>query len=163
MAKRNKWEQPPAPPPPLFFGEKERDLVKQLNDELIERIVGQTIAYYPISLEHTNFHPLYGEAIVKSFLPPVRVYVLIEWEGSATTTEDGVIDRKSSLMAHFHKRRLVEDVDLFIREGDYILYGKEFYEIVELMEPRELFGQNNFRFEVSAKCIKAREGVFNAT
>ena len=38
----NKWNRPAQPPPPLFFNEKERDLVKQVNDELIERVVGQT-------------------------------------------------------------------------------------------------------------------------
>ena len=65
--KKNKWEQPEAPPPPLFTGQKEKDLVKQVNDELIERVIGQQIVYYPISLEHTNFHPLYGEAIQKNF------------------------------------------------------------------------------------------------
>ena len=48
---KNKWSRPDAPPPPLFLGEKERDLVKQVNDELIERVIGQVIAYYPISLE----------------------------------------------------------------------------------------------------------------
>ena len=52
----NKWNQPDAPPPPLFIGKKERDLVKQVNDEIIERVIGQVIAYYPISLEHTNYH-----------------------------------------------------------------------------------------------------------
>jgi hypothetical protein len=71
----NKWSQPTNPPPPLFLGEKERDLVKQVSDELIERVIGQQIAYYPVDLEHTNFHPLYNEAIVKSFLPPIRVHL----------------------------------------------------------------------------------------
>ena len=57
------WKQPEAPPPPLFLGKKERDLVKQVNDELIERVIGQQIIYYPIDVSRTNFHPLYGEAI----------------------------------------------------------------------------------------------------
>ena len=35
MSKDKKWSQPAAPPPPLFAGQKERDLVKQENDELI--------------------------------------------------------------------------------------------------------------------------------
>ena len=64
-----KWKQPNQPPPPLFVGQKERDLVKQVNDELIERVIGQTILYYPISNVYTDFHPLYGEAINKNFLP----------------------------------------------------------------------------------------------
>jgi hypothetical protein len=33
VAKKNKWEQPSNPPPPLFTGEKERNLVKKINDE----------------------------------------------------------------------------------------------------------------------------------
>ena len=89
----NKWQQPDAPPPPLIIGEKERNLVKQVNDELIERVIGQQIVYYPISLESTNFHPLYGEAIINTFLPPVRVYALVEWEGETTTTSP-VIDKR---------------------------------------------------------------------
>ena len=34
----NKWTKPVSPPPPLFLGQKERDLVKQVNDELIEKV-----------------------------------------------------------------------------------------------------------------------------
>ena len=72
----SRWSQPTTPPPSLFTGEKERDLVKQFNDELIERIIGQPILYYPISHNHSNFHPLYGESIGKTSLPPIRVYAL---------------------------------------------------------------------------------------
>ena len=76
---KNKWSQPAAPPPPLFLGKKERDLVKQVNDELIERVIGQELIYYPISIENTNFHSLYGEAIEKNFLAPVKVNALVSW------------------------------------------------------------------------------------
>ena len=37
----SEWERPAQPPAPLFFGEKEKNLVKQINDEIIERVVGQ--------------------------------------------------------------------------------------------------------------------------
>ena len=156
----NKWQQPDAPPPPLFIGEKERNLVKQVNDELIERVIGQQIVYYPISLESTNFHPLYGEAINKTFLPPVRVYALVEWEGE-TTTNSPIIDKRSSISVHFHKRRLVEDQDLFVREGDFIYYGSFYYEIVTLNQPKQMFGQIDHKMEISAKCIRSRKGLFN--
>ena len=155
------WQQPAQPPPPLFLGEKERDLVKQVNDELIERIIGQQILYYPISVKHTNFHPIYGEAVNKSFLAPVRVYAIVSWEGSNTTTSNFGIDRLTSIEIHFHKRRLTEDQDLFVREGDFVLYGDIYYEIVTLAQPRELFGQVDYKVEVVAKCIRAREGLFD--
>ena len=153
--------QPDAPPPPLFLGQKERNLVKQINDELIERVIGQTITYYPISREYTNYN-LYGEAIQKTFLSPIKVQALIKWEGSFTTTEVFGVDRRTSIIVQFHKRRLIEDQDLSVREGDFVLYGDTFYEIVTLSEPKLLFGQIDNKFEIIAKCIKARESIFNA-
>lgn len=161
---KNKWAQPAAPPPPLFVGEKERDLIKQVNDELIERVVGQQVLYYPIDLELTNFHPLYGESMNKTFLSPVRVYALVEWEGLETSWLSNVgIDKRSSITVNFHKRRLTDDQDLFVRVGDFVLYGDIHYEIVSLNEPRQLFGQIDHRFEIAATCIRAREGLFDAT
>ena len=159
----NKWNQPAAPPPPLFLGEKERDLVKQVNDELIERVIGQTVVYYPIDYDTTKFHPIYGEALEKNFLPPVRVQALIEWHGIESAYTDKIgIDKQSTITIHFHKRRLTEDQDLFVREGDFVLYGTLLYQIATLQEPKRLFGQIEHRLEVSAKCVRARDGVFNA-
>lgn len=160
-AESNIATQPEAPPPPLFLGQKEKNLVKQINDELIERVIGQTIVYYPISIEHTSYN-IYGEAIQKTFLNPIKVQALINWEGSTTTNEIFGVDRRTSITIHFHKRRLTEDQDLFVREGDFVLYGDTFYEIVTLAEPKLLFGQIDNKFEIVAKCIKARESVFNA-
>ena len=159
-----KWSQPKQPPPPLFAGKKERDLIKQVNDELIERVIGQQILYYPISLEHTNFHDLYGEAMVKSFLPPIRVYALVNFGGLQTGFMSNVgIDKDTTISIKFHKRRLTEDQDLFVRVGDFVLYGDIYYEIASLVEPKQLFGQIEHKFEIGAECIKARGGLFDAT
>ena len=69
----------------------------------------------------------------------------------------------TKITVHFHHRRLTEDQNLFVREGDFVLYGEKFYEIVMLKEPKELFGQVDRQIEVSAECIRAREGVFDGT
>jgi hypothetical protein len=159
----NKWKQPGNPPPPLFTGKKERDLVKQVNDEVAERVIGQTVLYYPISIEHTNYHPVYGEAIEKTFLNPIRVHALVEWQGFETQTTNLGVDRLSTIVVHFHKRRLTEDQNLFVREGDFVLYGDNFYEIVTLNEPKQIFGQIDHLLEISAECVKSREGLFDAT
>ena len=116
------WKRPDQPPPPLFLGKKERDLVKQVNDELIENVIGQTILYYSIDLERTNFHDLYGEAIEKTFLSPVRVYALVEFSEESTKYMEGMgVDADSIITVKFHKRRLNEDQNLFVREGDFIM------------------------------------------
>ncbi len=160
----NEWKRPPAPPAPLFLGEKERNLVKQVNDELIEKVIGQQILYYPIDLETTDFHELYGEAIEKTYLPPVRVYALVEFTQFETSyLENAGIDKSWEINIHFHKRRLAEDQNLFVREGDFVLYGDFYYEIVKLSEPKKLFGQVDQTFEVHAVCKRARKGLFDAT
>jgi hypothetical protein len=160
----DKWKKPEQPPPPMFFGEKERNLVKQVNDEIIERIVGQQVLYFPLDIEHTNYHPLYGEAVEKTFLPPVRVHALVEYQGVETEFMPNVgLDKSTKISIKFHRRRLTEDQDLFVREGDFVRYGDIYYEIVKLNEPKLLFGQPEHRFEIQASCIRARDGLFNAS
>ena len=160
----NEWSRPASPPPPLFLGKKERDLVKQVNDELVEKVIGQQILYYPIDMDATNFHDLYGEAIEKTFLPPVRVFALVKFDEEGSSYLDSVgIDGMSQITVHFHKRRLTEDQDLFVRQGDFVLYGERYYEIVKTSSSRKLFGQVNQTFEISATCKRARKGLFDAT
>ena len=160
----NEWERPEQPPPPLFLGKKERDLVKQVNDELIENVIGQQILYYAIDMQTTSFHDMYGEALQKTFLPPIRVYALITFDDESTNYLEGFgIDKVSQITVKFHKRRLEEDQDVFVREGDFILYGDIYYEIVKLSQPRKLFGQVDQTFEIAATCKRARKGLFDAT
>ena len=160
----DEWNKPKSPPPPLFLGQKERDLVKQVNDELIEKVIGQQILYYSIDMQTTNFHPLYGEAVEKTYLPPVRVYALVEYTEFSTAYMDNAgIDKTWEINIHFHKRRLEEDQNLYVREGDFVLYNDYYYEIVKLTEPKLLFGQANREFEIAARARRARKGLFDAT
>ena len=157
---KNKWDQPSAPPAPMFFGKKERDLVKQVNDELSERIIGQPIAYYPISIEDSNFNDTYGEAIEKVSLPPVRLYAYVVVENEQSNERYGY-EYQTKLTVNFSRRRLVEDQDLFVRVGDFVQYGDYFYEIVKTYnDTRYYFGQVEHKFQISAECIRARSGNF---
>jgi len=107
---------------------------------------------------------MYGEAIEKTFLPPIRVYALVEFNEESTNYLEGFgIDKLSQISVNFHKRRLEEDQDIFVREGDFVLYGDIYYEIVKLSQPRKLFGQVDQTFEITATCKRARKGLFDAT
>ena len=164
MSDNEKWKQPAQPPPPLFVGEKERNLVKQVNDELIERVIVQQVVYYPIDQSITQYNDLYGEAIEKSFLPPVRVYALIDYQSTETKSDTVVgMDKSNTITIYFHKRRLTEDQDLYVREGDFVLYGDYFYEITSITWAKQLFGQIEHKFEIVATCQYSREGLFDAT
>tara|TARA_Y100000296_G_scaffold24578_1_gene28991 strand:+ start:538 stop:1035 length:498 start_codon:yes stop_codon:yes gene_type:complete len=159
----DKWTQPAAPPPPMFFGKKERDLVKQVNDELAERVIGQTIVYYPVDIDKTDFHPLYGESVNKVCLPPVRVYAYVQVENEQTNDKYSY-EYKTKLSVHFHYKRLTADQNLNVRAGDFVQYGDVFYEIMRLYDDtRYYFGQVYHQFQVSAECRKARRGNFRVT
>jgi len=147
----------------MFFGKKERDLVKQVNDELAERVIGQTIVYYPVDIDKTNFHPLYGESVNKVCLPPVRVYAYVQVENEQTNDKYSY-EYKTKLSVHFHYKRLTADQNLNVRAGDFVQYGDVFYEIMRLYDDtRYYFGQVYHQFQVSAECRKARRGNFRVT
>jgi len=159
----DKWTQPAAPPPPMFFGKKEIDLVKQVNDELAERVIGQLVVYYPVDMDATNFHPLYGEAVNKTFLPPVRAYAYVEVKNQQKNDKYSY-EYESTLTIHFHRKRLTEDQNLYVRAGDFVQYGDKFYEITKTYnDTRYYFGQVHQKFQISADCVRARRGTFDAT
>ena len=115
-------------------------------------------------LEHVISYQRRIAAIKKTFLPPIRVHALVDWEGLNTSADTSYgVDKMSEITVHFHKRRLTEDQDLFVREGDFVLYGSIYYEIVTLAEPAQIFGQVDHKMEVVAKCVRAREGLFDAS
>jgi hypothetical protein len=157
----NKWNNLPAPPSPLFVGKKERDLIKQVNTELEERVLGQQILYYPLDVETSNYHSLYGEAIEKNYLPPIHIYCLVEPVNYETLTNQYGVDRKQYVTVHFHSRRLQEDQDLFLQEGDIFLYGDSYFEITEIQESQLIYGQIDNKMELQVKAYKVRDGFFN--
>jgi hypothetical protein len=159
----NKWTRPEVRPPRLFTGQKEKDLVKQVNDEILERVVGQSILYYPLDLATSQYHPLYGEAIVKNFLPPIHVYALVDYTSFITEMTDFGPDKKVEITVRFHQRRLSEDQNLYIREGDMILYDGIYFEIVSVDQKTVLYGDPNPSFDIIVKCNVARKGTFNAS
>ena len=162
-----KWTQPATPPPPMFVGQAERNFVKQINDEIIEKVVGQQVLYLPIDMQMTDYHKIYGEALKKTFLPPLRADALVEYNGSTRVQEKYGFDNVYNITVHFHKRRLTQDQNLYVRLGDFVQYDQMYFEIVDVSEPRYLFGQDSdfadgTSLEVSAVCRQARRGLFDA-
>ena len=86
---------------------------------------------------------------------------MVKYDSETTKPTPMGVDRIEKITISFHKRRLTEDQDLYVREGDFIQYGSNFYEILTLKEPTWLYGQVESKFEITAECVRAREGLFN--
>lgn len=160
MSHNNRWSRLSSPPPPLFMGAKERDFAKQVNSELLERVVGQQILYFSLDIEHSNYHKLYGEAINKVYLPPIHVYCLIDLNEFETLTDSGGIDRIQTIVIHLHSRRITNDQNLQVQEGDVLLYGEQYFEVFDISYAQLVFGQINYKAEIVVKARKVSEGFF---
>ena len=166
MSNENRWSQPLQPPPPLFVGAAERNFVKQINDEVIEKVIGQQILYFPVDVDRTNYN-FYGEALAKTFLPPVRVYCLTSYNESERTQGVYGFDNVRMIECNFNDRRLSQDQDLYLQVGDFVQYDETFFEVVDVSAPKKtLFGQDRgfadgFKLAVRVTAREARLGLFN--
>jgi hypothetical protein len=141
----------------LSEAQKEKDDLRQSLTEMLKEIE------YPELAKKEQEKVTAAEETLR-LLPPVRVFALVRFDEEGSSYLDSVgVDSMSQITVHFHKRRLTEDQDLFVREGDFILYGERYYEIIKLSSSRKLFGQVNQTFETSATCKRARKGLFDAT
>ena len=155
----NVWQVPATPPPSLFLGDPERNLVKQVNDEIAEKIIGQQILYFPIDIQRSHFN-IYGECLTKNFCSPVQVFCYVEF--NQATEAAPFIDRRTEVKIFLQSRRLTEDKNLYVRAGDFVQYGTYFFEIAKVNEVNRLFGQVNHKFTVEMTCVYSREGVFDS-
>ena len=88
MGDDNKWKQPDAPPSPLFLGEKERNLVKQVNDEIIERVVGQQVLYFPIG----------KKPLIKSILTVIlfHIYTMSTYSLFVKSIKEKIVNKRGT-------------------------------------------------------------------
>ena len=161
---KEKWEPLDAPPPPLFTGEPERNLIHQINTELLERVVGQTVLIYCINHAYTDYHSLYGESIQKVFHDPIHVHARVEFVSQDTNVSGYGIDKRSQIKVWLHKKRIENDQKLIVKEGDMVRHGDLFYEVARLEDNRRwMFGQAEYQFEVLLHCIRSRQSLFDGT
>lgn len=146
--------------PPMFLGDKEKQFQKHINQEVIERITNETVLYYAVDVENTKYNLLYGESLTKKFWPPVRIPCLLEWKPQETKNEKFSLDRVPVVAVHVLKRRVEEDIGLNMMVGDFVFYGRDFYEIVEINSPTKLYGDPTQQVEIILTCVKARQGTF---
>ncbi len=63
-----------------FFSDKEADFFTNAGREVTEGILQSSFLLFKIDLKKTKVHPLYGEAKVKSYLPPIEIFGRINVE-----------------------------------------------------------------------------------
>lgn len=144
----------------LFIGEKERAFFDSINKETIQRIIGQKIIYYAVSIEHTKVDELYNESISKTVFTPIEINALVEFNEPIESTTNWSIDTRYTLSCYIHEKELKER-NVEVREGDYVKFQRIFYEIKTVVRPQLTFGQGENPVMVKIECITSRESNFS--
>jgi hypothetical protein len=145
----------------LFITSREQQLIADLTKEYVKDVVGQFIYYYPVSTINTQIDPIYDEAVMKIFESPIKIDVVAgQPEQSYTNTQFG-LDRTTKHEVMVQSRDLI-DKGLCLSVGDFYVYGNATYEINDLIEAENIFGQDDYPKMWKMVSHQARLGQMDA-
>lgn len=150
----------------LFITEREQQFINDLTKEFVKDVVGQYIVYYPVSTMKTNVDVIYDEAVEKIFNNPIKIDALVgQVERENTFDKFGVYQNKGSLEVFIQYRDLL-DKNLSLSIGDFFVYGNHTYEVQDLIQQKNIFGQEDHyvNWLIKANMVMASQfdiNVFN--
>lgn len=144
----------------LFIGPREQQFVSDITKEYTKDIVGQYIVYFPVSVLHTQVHPVYDEAVEKIFENPIKIDVLAGQPERSNRWDQFGTEGDTTLELYIQPRDLI-DKGLFVTGGDYFIYGEEVYEVIGVVEIENIFGQVEYDRGVKVVGNLSRMGQFD--
>ena len=124
----------------LFGGNRDVNLFKTINDELLKDILQLEVAYYKFALEQTTVN-VYGEAPGKNYYEPLKIACLIDKQDQSWSSDAFGSDVNQSIGFRFLKQEL-QDINLFPEIGDLLLFKNNFYEVDSRIENQFILGKD---------------------
>lgn len=141
----------------LFITPREIDLISDITKEVMKDVIGQKIYYYRVREEYSEIHDVYEEAPEKVFDQPVEIDALIEWDSSKVSTNNFGTEKYQKITVYIQSRDMIsKQIDL--REGDYLSYSTNFFEITTVEYDQIIFGQIEYATGWRLTCTQARIG-----
>jgi len=144
----------------LFITPREVDLISDLTKEIVKDVIGQKIYYYRVREEFSEVHDVYEEAPDKVFDPPIEIEARVEWNSPVRTTNNFGTEKIQKINVFIQYRDMI-DRQIEVREGDYLSYGSNFFEIVTIAWEQLIFGQVEYTTGMNLSCTQARIGQIN--
>ena len=124
----------------LFGSNRDFDLLVNINRELLKDVVEQEILLYKLSLEDTLSN-LYGEALTKNWLEPLKLNCLITRGDQVITSDDFGPDLSREASFAFIRKDL-EDVQVVPEVGDIVMWHEDYYEVDTVRENQLFVGRD---------------------
>ena len=141
---------------PFFLPEKEFNLIQDMNEELIDEIVGQSVDVYKVSIENTEEN-LYGESTTKYYDVGFRVNCLLLFNAPEVTQDEFGTDVGGNIEMYFQRENLASgSLNFYPEIGDIVDWNEFYWEINGTTEPQLFAGHPNFKHNIVATAHRSR-------
>ena len=141
---------------PFFIPQKEFDLINQMNEELIDEILGQSVDIYKLNIERTEDN-VYGESTAKYYDIGFRVNCLIDYTEPEIVQEEFGADLNSNITMYFQRENLSSgSLNFYPENGDIVDWNDYYWEINGTTEPQLFAGHPNFKHNIVATAHRSR-------
>ena len=141
---------------PFFVPQKEFDLINQLNEELIDEIVGQSVDIYKVNVQNTEEN-IYGESTTKYYDIGFRVNCLIDFTEPEIVQEEFGVDLNSNITMYFQRENLASgSLNFYPEMGDIVDWNNHYWEINGTTEPQLFAGHPNYKHQIKATAHRSR-------
>ena len=141
---------------PFFVPQKEVNLINDMNEELIDEIVGQSVDVYKVSIENTEEN-IYGESATKYYDVGFRVNCLILYNEPEITQDDFGADLSGNIEMYFQRENLSSgSLNFYPEISDIVDWNEQYWEINSIVEPQLIAGHPDYKHSIVAKAHRAK-------
>lgn len=126
---------------PLYGSPRDRALIRSLNKELLQKIIGVEIALYKMVVSEMDSN-IYGESSKKQYYKPVRIHALVRRDDTTTRIVDtGELTTDKTLTIGFLRDELVEK-NVVVEISDIIVWDDGYYQVDNVRDSNHWWGRN---------------------
>ena len=141
---------------PFFVPQKEINLINDMNEELIDEIVGQSVDVYKVNIDNTNEN-IYGESTTKYYDVGFRVNCLILYNAPTVTQDDFGVDLNADIEMYFQRENLSSgSLNFYPEMGDIVDWNEQYWEINSVTEPQLVAGHPKYKHSINAKAHRSK-------
>ena len=141
---------------PFFIPQKEFDLINQMNEELIDEIVGHSVDIYKVNIERTEDN-IYGESTAKYYDIGFRVNCLILYNEPEIIQDEFGADLNGNIEMYFQRENLSSgSLNFYPEIGDIVDWNDSYWEINGTTEPQLVAGHPEYKHQIRATAHYAK-------
>ena len=124
----------------LYGTNRDISLMRHISKELVDRMIGQQVGYYKLSLSET-VTDLYGDSKKKMYNNPIMITCLIDRNPQVNEKNDSGTTTVRTIDFRFLRDDLM-DISLVPEKGDIIMWEENYYEVENVVNNQYVVGKD---------------------